>query len=306
SHLSEWTVNFNDIELGDWIGGGRIGDVYKGNWHGQVAVKLIEIKEPTVIQLQAFKMQVQTFRKTRHENLVLFMGACMEPPKLAIITSLCKDHHLYRRIHGLKETLPVNKVMLILKQIAQAMSYLHSRGVVHADLKTKNIFFENESKVVITDFGHFRLAAELKLEETRSGVVKFPYGWVYYLAPEIIRSLSPNQKLHRKLFTKESDVYAFGTVSYELFATVWPFHECSLESIIYQVGKGAKQSLSKLDVAREMKDLINHFWSYHPGKRSDFKLISKILEKIPMTKGRLYRSPSQPVSHMLRAVEADF
>jgi serine/threonine protein kinase len=47
------------------------------------------------------------------------------------------------------------------------MSYLHSRGVVHADLKTKNIFFENESKVVITDFGHFRLAAELRLDETR-------------------------------------------------------------------------------------------------------------------------------------------
>lgn len=47
------------------------------------------------------------------------------------------------------------------------MSYLHSRGVVHADLKSKNIFFENESKVVVTDFGHFRLAAGLSVEQTR-------------------------------------------------------------------------------------------------------------------------------------------
>ncbi|XP_028400943.1 kinase suppressor of Ras 2-like [Dendronephthya gigantea] len=306
SHLSEWTVNFNDIELGDCIGKGRIGEVYRGNWHGQVAVKVIDIKEPTAIQLQAFKMQVQTFRKTRHENLVLFMGACMEPPKLAIITSLCKDHHLYKRVHLFKETLPVNKVMLILKQIAQAMSYLHSRGIVHADLKSKNIFFENDSKIVITDFGHFRLAAGLSVEQTRQGTVKFPYGWIYYLAPEIVKSLSPSQKLHRRLFTKQSDVFAFGTVCYELLACSWPFNEYPLEAIVYQVGKGRKQSLSKLDVAREMKDLINHFWSYYPNKRSDFKLISKILEKIPMTKGRLYRSPSQPVTHMLRAVEADF
>ena len=52
---------------------------------------------------------------------------------------------------------------------------------------------------------------------------------------------------------------------------------------------------------------MNHFWSYRPEKRPDFKIILKILEKVPMTKGRLYRSPSQPVTHMLtRAVEAHF
>lgn len=40
--------------------------------------------------LEAFRSDVLTFRKTRHENLILFMGACMNPPKLAIVTSLCK------------------------------------------------------------------------------------------------------------------------------------------------------------------------------------------------------------------------
>ena len=40
--------------------------------------------------LEAFRKEVATFRKTRHENLILFMGACMNPPKLAIVTSLCK------------------------------------------------------------------------------------------------------------------------------------------------------------------------------------------------------------------------
>lgn len=51
-----------------------------------MAVKMIEIENPTEEQLNAFKFQVGTFRKTRHENVVLFMGACMDPPKLAIIT----------------------------------------------------------------------------------------------------------------------------------------------------------------------------------------------------------------------------
>ena len=52
------------------------------------------------------------------------------------------------------------------------MSYLHSRGIVHADLKSKNIFFENDSKVIITDFGHFRLAAELSIQETRYMIIQ--------------------------------------------------------------------------------------------------------------------------------------
>ena len=49
------------------------------------------------------------------------------------------------------------------------------------------------------------------------------------------------------------DVNLFSTVCYELLANAWPFHEYPVESIVYQVGKGSKQSLSKLDVAREMK-----------------------------------------------------
>ena len=40
--------------------------------------------------LEAFRLDVATFRKTRHENVILYMGACMNPPKLAIVTSLCK------------------------------------------------------------------------------------------------------------------------------------------------------------------------------------------------------------------------
>ena len=45
--------------------------------------------------LEAFALDVATFRKTRHENLILFMGACMNPPRLAIVTSLCKGEQMH-------------------------------------------------------------------------------------------------------------------------------------------------------------------------------------------------------------------
>ena len=70
--------------------------VHQGNWHGDVAIKILDMEnmeeEGT---LEAFKLDVATFRKTRHENLILFMGACMNPPKLAIVTSLCKGDNYF-------------------------------------------------------------------------------------------------------------------------------------------------------------------------------------------------------------------
>ena len=65
--------------------------MHKGQWHGDVAVKILDMENiEDEATLEAFRLDVATFRKTRHENVILFMGACMNPPKLAIVTSLCK------------------------------------------------------------------------------------------------------------------------------------------------------------------------------------------------------------------------
>ena len=66
--------------------------MHQGQWHGDVAVKILDMEnvEDDSATLEAFRLDVATFRKTRHENVILFMGACMNPPKLAIVTSLCK------------------------------------------------------------------------------------------------------------------------------------------------------------------------------------------------------------------------
>lgn len=67
-------------------------------------------------------LQVSTFRKTRHENLVLFMGACMKPPRLAIVTSLCKGRTLYTHIHVQKDKFNMSKTIMIAQQISQVIT----------------------------------------------------------------------------------------------------------------------------------------------------------------------------------------
>lgn len=110
------------------------------------------------------------------------------------------------------------------------MGYLHAKGIVHKDLKSKNIFLDN-GKVVITDFGIFSVtklcfgnrfvSKTIKTENFRftrlfqyfrkSDRLGIPPGWLCYLAPEIVKSLYARQSHDEELpFSKESDVYAFG------------------------------------------------------------------------------------------------
>ena len=143
-----------------------------------MAIRIIEMKNmEDEAALEAFRSDVATFTKTRHENVVLFMGSSQQltkiDRKLAIVTSLCKGsissaiwfksflkkvfvsisgESLYHYLHIRKDNLQMNKIVILAQQIAIGMDYLHSRNIVHKDLKTKNIFLEN-GKAIITDFG---------------------------------------------------------------------------------------------------------------------------------------------------------
>lgn len=302
--MREWDIPFDELKIGEPIGTGRFGTVYRGNWHGDVAIKVLNMDylddEKT---LEAFKLEVAIFRKTRHENLVLFMGACMKLPRLAIVTSMCKGMTLYTHIHLCKDKFNMNKTTIVAQQISQGMGYLHARGIVHKDLKSKNIFLEN-GKVIITDFGLFSVT-KLCFGNRKGNGLNIPPGWLCYLAPEIIRSLRVRQKHDEEElpFTKASDVYAFGTVWYELLCGEWPLKAQPPEAIIWQVGVGMKQSLANLQASRDVKDILMLCWSYLPGERPDFTCLLKTLEKLP--KKRLARSPSHPI-HLSRSAESVF
>uniref|UniRef100_A0ABD2XN80 Kinase suppressor of Ras 2 n=1 Tax=Trichogramma kaykai TaxID=54128 RepID=A0ABD2XN80_9HYME len=303
--IREWDIPFDELKIGEPIGKGRFGTVFRGNWHGDVAIKVLDMDyylddDKT---LEAFKLEVATFRKTRHENLVLFMGACMKPPRLAIVTSMSKGMTLYTHIHLRKDKFNMNKTTIIAQQISQGMGYLHARGIVHKDLKSKNIFLEN-GKVVITDFGLFSVT-KLCYRNRKGNGLNIPPGWLCYLAPEIIRRLRPRQNRDQEElpFTAASDVYAFGTVWYELLCSEWPFKGQPPEAIIWQVGKGMKQTLANLQASRDVKDILMHCWSFHPDSRPEFAKLLTTLEKLP--RKRLARSPSHPI-HLSRSAESVF
>ncbi|KAF6081610.1 kinase suppressor of ras 2 [Phyllostomus discolor] len=283
--LQEWDIPFEQLEVGELIGKGRFGQVYHGRWHGEVAIRLIDIERDNEEQLKAFKREVMAYRQTRHENVVLFMGACMSPPHLAIITSLCKGRTLYSVVRDAKIVLDVNKTRQIAQEIVKGMGYLHAKGILHKDLKSKNVFYDN-GKVVITDFGLFSISGVLQAGR-REDKLRIQNGWLCHLAPEIIRQLSPDTEEDKLPFSKHSDVFALGTIWYELHAREWPFKTQPAEAIIWQMGTGMKPNLSQIGMGKEISDILLFCWAFEQEERPSFTKLMDMLEKLPKRNRRL-------------------
>ena len=135
--------------------------------------------------------------------------------------------------------------------------------------------------------------------------MSIPKGWLCYLAPEIMQTLrvQPTEKGEDLPFTKASDVYAFGTIWFELLTGEWPWKQQPPETIIWSVGRGMRPSLANLQASRDVKDILIMCWKYQSELRPDFTQLNLSLEKIP--KKRLARSPSHPV-HLSRSAESVF
>ncbi|XP_040857283.1 kinase suppressor of Ras 1 isoform X1 [Ochotona curzoniae] len=251
-YLQEWDIPFEQVELGEPIGQGRWGRVHRGRWHGEVAIRLLEMDGHNQDHLKLFKKEVMNYRQTRHENVVLFMGACMNPPHLAIITSFCKGRTLHSFVRDPKTSLDINKTRQIAQEIIKGMGYLHAKGIVHKDLKSKNVFYDN-GKVVITDFGLFGISGVFR-EERRENQLKLSHDWLCYLAPEIVREMVPGKDEDQLPFSKAADVYAFGTIWYELQARDWPFKNQAAEALIWQIGsgEGTKRLLASISLGKEV------------------------------------------------------
>lgn len=113
--LQGWAnINFNEIELGDRIGGGGVGIIYKGWWKDEpVALKTLFDARIGQDLKQEYMDELLVMSKVQHSNIVKFMGACMTPPNLCFIMELC-DTSLFNLIHVQKYQFSMQEKMQLL------------------------------------------------------------------------------------------------------------------------------------------------------------------------------------------------
>ncbi|XP_017114254.1 raf homolog serine/threonine-protein kinase Raf [Drosophila elegans] len=287
SSEENWNILAEEILIGPRIGSGSFGTVYRAHWHGPVAVKTLNVKTPSLAQLQAFKNEVAMLKKTRHCNILLFMG-CVSKPSLAIVTQWCEGSSLYKHVHVSETKFKLNTLIDIGRQVAQGMDYLHAKNIIHRDLKSNNIFLHEDLSVKIGDFG----LATAKTRWSGEKQANQPTGSILWMAPEVIRMQELNP------YSFQSDVYAFGIVMYELLAECLPYgHISNKDQILFMVGRGLLRpdmSQVRSDAPQALKRLAEDCIKYTPKDRPLFRPLLNMLENMLRTLPKIHRSASEP------------
>ncbi|KAJ8249571.1 hypothetical protein COCON_G00227870 [Conger conger] len=283
----DWEIPEGQITLGQRIGSGSFGTVYKGKWHGDVAVKMLNVTAPTPQQLQAFKNEVGVLRKTRHVNILLFMGYTTKP-QLAIVTQWCEGSSLYHHLHIIETKFEMIKLIDIARQTAQGMDYLHAKSIIHRDLKSNNIFLHEDLTVKIGDFG----LATVKSRWSGSHQFQQLSGSILWMAPEVIRLQDKSP------YSFQSDVYAFGVVLYELMSGALPYSNINnRDQIIFMVGRGyLSPDLSRVrsNCPKAMKRLMAECLKKKREERPLFPQILASVELLARSLPKIHRSASEP------------
>nr|XP_029534409.1 serine/threonine-protein kinase A-Raf-like isoform X2 [Oncorhynchus nerka] len=291
-----WEVHSREVTMQKRIGAGSFGTVFKGKWHGDVAIKILKVTEPTPEQLQAFKNEMQVLRKTRHVNILLFMGF-MTKPNFAIITQWCEGSSLYRHLHVSETKFETMRRIDVARQTAQGMDYLHAKNIIHRDLKSNNIFLHEGWTVKIGDFG----LATVKSRWSGSEQVEQPSGSILWMAPEVIRMQDTNP------YTFQSDVYGYGVVLFELMSGTLPYSQINnRDQILFMVGRGYLSpdlSLLSSSSPKSMKRLIIDCLKFKRDERPLFPQIMLGIEQVQDLLPKIERSASEPSLH--RAVHAE-
>jgi tetratricopeptide (TPR) repeat protein len=213
SRLRPGTRLGNRYEILSLLGEGGMGAVYKAHdleLGRVVALKVIRPEmaaHPRIIE--RFKREILLASRITHKN-VLRIHDLGEAGDLKFISMNYVEGSSLRSLLDREGSLPLEKTLGLLRQIAGALEAAHEAGVVHRDLKPQNILLDAEGNAYIADFGISR-SLEHGGTMTEDGAL---LGTVAYMSPEQARGETPD---HR------SDIFSLGLILYEMLTGFLPF-----------------------------------------------------------------------------------
>ncbi len=225
------------------LGQGGMATVYLAEdlkHHRPVALKVLKPELAAVLGPERFLREIEVASKLTHPHILPVYdsghtaGRADEPAQSSAIGHRLSAEFLYyvmpyvegETLRGRltrEKQLPVDDALQIAREVADALSYAHSRGVIHRDIKPENILLES-GHAVVADFGIARaltVAGGEKLTETGLAI-----GTPAYMSPE--------QAAGSRDLDGRSDLYSLGCVLYEMLAGQPPFTGPTIESLVHQ------------------------------------------------------------------------
>eukprot|EP00117_Sycon_ciliatum_P003122 scpid33064/ scgid8048/ Probable serine/threonine-protein kinase DDB_G0267514 len=259
-------ITYEELELEALIDSGAFGEVHRCRWQGQtVATKVLRCGgEMSPAAVDSFQREVEVMSILHHPNIVLMLGACVEPPRLCLVLELMTGGSLYGLLHCACARLEAVEVRSVSLDMAHGLQYLHSLNILHRDLKSKNVLLTRSlpRQAKLCDFGLSRVRIE---SATMTGNIGTPQ----WTAPEV---------LNDSKYRLSADIYSFGIVLLEIVTNKLPFAGKNPMAIIMAVGVKKQRPPIPDSAPALLKDLIERCTRWEPAERPSMLEVVRILE----------------------------
>jgi serine/threonine protein kinase len=177
-----------------------------------VAVKVLLPELAATLGAERFLREIEVGKTLQHPNIVGVLDSGAADGKLFYTMPFIEGASLRDRL-DIEKQLSIDETITLAHQVADALDFAHSKGIIHRDIKPENILL-SDGKALVADFGIARavtVAGGMTLTKTGMAI-----GTPTYMSPE--------QAMGSKDVTPESDIYSLACVIYELLAALHRQH----------------------------------------------------------------------------------
>ncbi|CAN9504653.1 unnamed protein product [Ophioblennius macclurei] len=264
----KWILNHEDVTLGELLGKGNFGEVFKGTLQRDkiaVAVKTCKEDLPPELKIR-FLSEARILKQYDHPNIVKLIGVCTQRQPIYIVMELVPGGDFLSFLRKKKDELKMKQLIRFAVDAAAGMAYLESKNCIHRDLAARNCLVGDSNVLKISDFGMSR--QEDDGVYSSSGLKQIPIKWT---APEA---------LNYGRYSSESDVWSYGILLWETFSLgVCPYPGMTNQQAREQVEKGFRMSCPQR-CPDDVYKVMQRCWQYNPEERPKFSELQRDLAAI--------------------------
>ncbi|NXK00931.1 TESK1 kinase, partial [Corythaixoides concolor] len=252
------------------IGAGFFSEVFKVRHRQSGQIMVLKMNKLTSNRGNMLR-EVQLMNRLSHPNILRFMGVCVHQGQLHALTEYINGGNLEQLLDS---PVPLSwsvRVKLAL-DIARGLRYLHSKGIFHRDLTSKNCLVRCEASGYTAVVGDFGLAE--KIPTYSEGNEKEPLAVVgspYWMAPEVLRG---------EIYNEKADVFAYGIILCETIARVPADPDYLPRTEDFGLDVTTFRTMVGIDCPTAFLQLAFHCCSMEPTSRPSFLEVTQCLENI--------------------------
>uniref|UniRef100_A0A915APR1 Mitogen-activated protein kinase kinase kinase n=1 Tax=Parascaris univalens TaxID=6257 RepID=A0A915APR1_PARUN len=258
----------DELELGEQLGAGAYGSVYRGIWKTKGREITVALKKVFMLEKEA-----DILSKIRHRNIIQFFGVSQTNPDFFIVTEFAEGGSLYDYLHkAIDSEIDFDQIINWSLQVASGVAYLHYEApetIIHRDLKSKNVVMSRDLVCKLCDFGTSK-------NLTHSWTAPTWGGTAAWMSPEII-----NQK---DGITTATDVWSYAVVLWEMISREVPYKGLTEFRIYSMIAQQGVTLVIPEKCPSALSNLMKNCWKVDPKDRYDMRQIISSLESMQVNR----------------------